>query len=115
MNNKGSVLITTIVILAFLSVLGINLVVYLLSRSTKTNLELNRLKAYYLAEAGIAKAIHELKIDKDLDNNGLGNVLRASLGGGTYKASHNYAAATITATGEYNNVQRAIQMKYSAL
>jgi hypothetical protein len=76
---------------------------------------LDRLKAYYLAESGIAKAVHELKHDKDFDNNGIGNILRVKLAGGTYKASHNFQASIITATGEYNHVKRTIQIKYSAL
>ena len=114
-NQRGSVLIVTIIILLFLSVLGMNLIVYLLSRSSATTLELDRLKALYLAEAGIAKSVNELKLEKDFENNGLGNVLKTALGDGTYKAVHNFKMSTITGIGESNGVERTIQIQYSSL
>ncbi len=113
--DKGAVLITTIIILVFLSVLGMSSITYLYSRQVKSTLELDRLKALYLAESGIAKSIYELRWDRDLDNNGVGNVLRAKLAGGTYKAIHNFQTSVIIGIGEYNEIKRIIQIKYSAL
>ncbi len=113
--NKGAVLITAIIILVFLSVLGMSLITYLYSRQARSTLELDRLKALYLAEAGISQSIYELRWDRDLDNNGVGNVLDAQLGGGAYKAIHNFQTSTITGIGEYNKVRRIIQIRYSAL
>ncbi len=114
-NNRGSILITTIIILTFLSVLGMHLIVYLLSRTTKVTLELDRTKAYYLAEGAIAKSVYELKSNEDPDNNGLGNILLTDLGGGTYKAIHDFQTSIITGTGQYNDVKREIQLQYSSL
>lgn len=114
-SNKGFVLITAIIILVFLSVMGMSLITYLYSRSSRSTLELDRLKAFYLAEAGISKSVYELRWDTDLDNNGVGNVLSTKLGGGTYRAIHNPQASTITGIGEYNKVKRIVQIKYSAL
>ena len=88
---------------------------YLFSRLSKVNLESDRLKAMYLAEAGVAKAVYEIRKDKDPDRNGVGNVLKTSLAGGFYKASHNFQTSMITATGEYNSVKRTVQIKYSAI
>jgi len=113
--TRGSILITSIVILVFLSVLGMNLIVYLLSRSTKTTLELDRLKALYLAEAGIAKSINELKLDQDFDNNGIGNIAESELGGGLFKATHDFQVSNIIGIGEYNDIKRIVQIKYSTL
>jgi len=114
-NRDGAILLTTILILIFLSVLGLGLMTYLMSRQAKSNLELERLKALYLAEAAIARSIHELRIDNDEDNNGLGNIIATSLGGGSFRANHNFQASTITGIGEYQGVKRTIQIKYSAL
>ena len=114
-NNHGAVLIGTIIILIFLSVLGMNLMVYLLSRTTAATLELDRLKAYYLAEAGIAGSVHELKQDKDFDNNGVGNVAWRKLNDGVFKAVHNFQNSTITGIGQYNKIKRTVQIKYKAL
>ena len=113
--NRGSILLTVIIILVFLSALGMNLIAYLISRTTKTTLELDRLKALYLAEAGIAKSINELKLGCDFDDNGIGNVLETQLGGGTCKAIHNFQVSNITGIGEYNDVKRIVQIKYSIL
>ena len=74
-NKQGAILVTTIIILSFLAVLGMSLIVYLLSRTTKATLELDRLKAFYLAEAGIARSVHELKIDKDYVNKHLSKLI----------------------------------------
>lgn len=114
-SRRGSVLMVTIIVLLFLSVLGMNLIVYLLSRATAATLELDRLKALYLAEAGIAKSVNELRLDKDFEHNGLGNVLKVKLGDGSYKAVHNFRLSTITGIGESNGVIRKIQIQYSSL
>jgi len=90
-------------------------ITYLYSRQVKSTLELDRLKALYLAESGISKSIYELRWDRDLDNNGVGNVLRTKLAGGTYKAIHNFQTSAIIGIGEYNEIKRIIQIKYSAL
>ena len=114
-NARGAVLIVSIIVLFFLSVLGMSLIAYLYSQNRTVMLEVDRLKALYLAEAGIAKSIHELRNDTDVDNNGLGNVLLTGLGGGTCRAIHNFQNSTITGIGEYHNVKRRIQLQYSAL
>ena len=60
MSNQGTILLTVIVVLVFLTVMGMSLLGLLFSRITLSMLELDRLKAFYLAEAGIAKSINEL-------------------------------------------------------
>lgn len=114
-NQRGAILITTLIIFSFLAVLGMNLIVYMLARMTNSTLELDRLKALYLAEAAIASSLYELRSNLDRDNNGLGNVLRKELGDGTIKASHNFQLSTITGTGQYNGVTRRVQVRYSSL
>ena len=114
-NNGGTILITILIVLFFLSVMGLSLITYLFSRLTKVNLEADRLKAMYLAEAGIARAVYEIRKDRDSDHNGVGNVLKTPFAGGFYKASHNFQTSIITATGEFNAVRRTVQVKYSAI
>jgi len=114
-NDKGAILIAAIIMLLFISILGFSLITYLYARTQKANLELDRLKALYLAEAAIAKSIYELRLNLDYDNNGIGNILKTHLGKGTYKASHNFQSSYITGIGEFNKIKRIIQIKYSAL
>ncbi len=85
----------------------------LFSRMTLSLLNIDRLKAFYLAEAGIAKSINELKKDTDDDRNGVGNIKPSKLGDGVFFASHNFQTSTITAVGEVNHVKRTIQIKYT--
>lgn len=114
-NCRGAILITTIIILVFLSVLGMSLIAFSLSRTSYSRLQLDRLKALYLAEAGIAKAIWELRYDIDPDGNGQGNITTTNLGNGYFWAWHDFQNSTITSTGTVNNIKRTVQIKYSAI
>jgi Tfp pilus assembly protein PilX len=112
-HNKGTILLTVIIVLIFLAVLGMSLLGLLFSRTTLATLAIDRLKAFYLAEAGIAKSINELRTDIDSDGNGIGNVLATKLGEGRFWATHNFQTSTITAVGEVNKVKRTLQIKYT--
>lgn len=113
MNKQGTILLTVIVVLIFLAVMGMSLLGLLFSQTTLSVLAIDRLKAFYLAEAGIAKSINELKTDIDSDGNGIGNVSATKLGEGMFWARHDFATSTITAVGEVNKVKRTIQIKYA--
>ncbi len=104
---------TVIVVLIFLSVMGMSLLGMLYARSTVSMLEIDRMKAFYLAEAGISESVYELRHNIDYSGDGIGNVSRKKLGGGEFWASHNFITSTITASGEFNKVKRTIQIKYS--
>lgn len=112
-SRQGAILLTVIVVLIFLAVMGMSLLGLLFSRTTLSILASDRLKAFYLAEAGIAKSINELKTDIDTDGNGLGNISPAKLGEGEFWARHDFQTSTITATGEVNKAKRTIQIKYT--
>lgn len=113
--RRGAILITTIIVLSFMSVLGMSAISLLHSRMSYAQVQLDRLKALYLAEAGIYKAIWELRFDIDPDSDGSGNIPRTKLGDGAFWTRHNFQTATLTATGEVNRIRRRIQIKYSAI
>lgn len=113
MSNQGTILLTVIVVLVFLAVMGMSLLGLLFSRITLSMLELDRLKAFYLAEAGIAKSINELRLNIDYDANGIGNISRTRFGDGTFWARQDFATFTITAIGEVNKIKRTIQIRYN--
>lgn len=114
-NQRGAVLITTIIILTFLAVLGMSLIAFLFSRTAYSQMQTDRLKALYLAEAGISKALWELKFDVDPDGDGQGNIPRTKLGDGGFWTRHNFQTSTITSTVEVNKIERTVQIKYSAI
>lgn len=111
--EKGTILLTVIVMLVFLSIMGMSLLSFLFLRTHSSILAIERFKALYLAEAGIAKSIHELRSNIDYDNNGTGNVASTKLGEGYFLAEHDFQTSTITAVGEVNKVKRKIQIKYA--
>ena len=113
MNKNGTILLTVIVVLIFLAVMGMSLLGLLFSRASLSLLAIDRLKAFYLAEAGIAKSVYELKNDIDFDGNGIGNIAPTKLGEGIFSAQHDFQTFTITAKGEVNKIKRIIQIKYT--
>jgi Tfp pilus assembly protein PilX len=114
-DQRGFILLSTVLIFSFVGVLGLSLVDYLTVRQSSIALEIDRLKALYLAEAALSHAIYEIKNDFDEDGNGLGNIEPTALGGGTYSSIHDPHVLVITGVGEYNQVKRRLQIKYSPL
>lgn len=115
LGRQGVILITTVIILAFLTVLGMSVLAFLFSGTSYAQVQADRLKALYLAESGIARAIWELRYDFDTDANGIGNIDKTKLADGLFWARHDFGSATITATGEVNRSRRTLQIKYSAI
>lgn len=114
-NKRGAILITTIIILTFLAVLGMSLITFLFSRTAYSQMQLDRLKSLYLAEAGLSKAIWELRFDVDSDGDGLGNIPKTKLGDGRFWVRHDFQVSTLTSTGEVNEARRTVQVKYSGI
>lgn len=114
-NNKASVLITTVIVFAFFSTIGLALIALLYSHVTSIQLESDRLKAMYLAEAGIAQALYELRVGKDTDNIGIGNIKSRKLGEGKFWVEHDMQTSTLTSVGEVNNVRRILRIRYNSL
>jgi Tfp pilus assembly protein PilX len=102
-------------VLVFLSLLGASLLAYVQARQVRAQLEVDRLQALYLAEAGIAHALREIRRGADFDGNGIGNIALTAVGPGRCRATHDFQRSTITATGESNQVQRTVEIIYSAL
>lgn len=114
-DKKGYILIITIIMLSFFTLVGLSLIALLFSRITIVQNEVERQEALYLAEAGLAKALNEIRTDVDYDKDGIGNIPTTKLGPGTFYAVHDYKTSTITAFGEVNKSVRTIQISYSAL
>lgn len=113
--RSAVVLISTVIILVFLAALGMSLIAFLYSRLSYAQMQLDRLKALYLAEAGISRAIWELRFERDPDADGPGNIPPTKLGDGSFWVRHNFQTSTITSTGEVNKIRRTVQIRYSAI
>ncbi len=81
--------------------------------SVSAELEIDSIKALYLAEAGISHAIKELKTDIDLDSSGIGETPVIELGDGVYVVKHNPQLFTINSTGIVNGIRRSVEISYA--
>jgi len=113
--DRGAILVTVLVVMLFLAVLGMSMVSLLVSWMQKTDMKLDRLRAFYLAESGVAASLWELKLDKDVDGGGIGTVSPRRLGGGSFFAYYDFQSSLITAVGEFNKVRRMVQVKFRSL
>ena len=111
-DKKGAALLLALFVLVFLAIFGATLVVMVFSKMHSATLGLDRLKAFYLAEAGISKALHEIKENIDLDGDGIGSIPETKLGDGTYKVEHDIQQKVFISTGEVNKNKRVIFIKY---
>lgn len=114
-NEKAAILLTTIIVFAFFSTIGLSLIALLYSHITSIQLEIDRLKAGYLAEAGIAQSLYEIRVGIDQDSDGIGNIKPRRLNSGEFWVEHDIHASVIIATGEANGVRRTMQIRYSSL
>ena len=113
--EHGSILIACLIILSVMTVYGAVLISVVYERSLGVSLSMDRTEALYLAEAGLAQALHEIKLLEDQDGDGIGTLPRKPLGHGVYFATHDPANLAITAIGEVNGVQRKVRIQYSGV
>lgn len=110
--EAGAALITLVIILLFLGSLGASLISFVYSRLTAVTLEVDRLQAEYLAEAGIAQGLHEVKTGLDVFGGGLGAIPVTLLGPGYYRVEIDPKTSTLTAVGIVRDVRRVIVTRY---
>ena len=114
-DDRGSILIACLIILATLTVYGGVLVSAVYERSLNIGVEVDRLQALYLAEAALAKSLNEVKSLSDADGDGLGTVPETKFWNGVYYASHDPGTLAITGVGEVHGIKRRVRIKYEGL
>lgn len=110
---KGIAMITILIALFFFTTLGAALITMVFSRMNSVILESDRLKAQYLAEAGMAKALHEKSTGIDFDGNGIGNIGVTWLGEGYFKVDHDPKGKSLLSIGVVHDIQRVSFIKYA--
>ena len=112
-NGKGGVaLITMVILLLFLGSLGAALISMVYARLMAVTLEVDRLQAQYLAEAGLAQGLYEIKTGLDVFGGGRGTIPITVLGPGFYKVDHDPKGKALVAVGGVRDVRRGIVIKY---
>lgn len=109
---SGAILISVLIILLTISLIGATLSSFFFSVTTVAELELARAQALYLAEAGVAQVVSQIRQAGVLGGEAQMTVGPTALGAGSYRAALDVDAGLITAIGTVRGVRRAIQVKY---
>ncbi len=112
-SEKGVALIITIIILLTLGALGAALSGMVNSRVLSATLEVERLQAAYLAEAGLAKALYEISNDRDISGkDGIGKIPPTPYGPGFFLVEHDPDSRSLLGMGVVGDVRRVIVSQY---
>ena len=103
---------SVLLILLTISLIGATLASLFFSVTTVAEVELARAQALYLAEAGVAQAIHQLRQEGLLGGEAMQQLPPTPLGEGEYEVTNDLTAGLITATGRVRGIRRAVQVKY---
>ncbi len=116
-SERGVALIIVVVVMLTMALIGTSLMELSSAVNFSVDNILNETKARYLAEAGIAHALHEIRnnadLSKTLDENG--NPILYPLGEGFYSVSYNPSESLITCTGIVNETKKTMQLQYNVL
>ena len=114
--ERGVALITVVIVMLTMALIGAALAE--LASSVKYSIEmiLDETKARYLAEAGIAHALHELRSGADLSDavdKTTGDPVLYPLGEGNYSVTFDSSDSLITCTGNVNGTKKTLQLQYN--
>ena len=115
-HQRGVALITVIIIMLTMALIGASLAELSSAVSFSVDTILDETKARYLAEAGIAHALHELRNGSDLSDTvdkTTGEPVYFPLGEGGYSVVFNPTESLITCTGISHETKKTIQFQYN--
>ena len=111
--KRGIALITTIIILLMLGALAAVLAGMVETRLLSVTLEVDRLQAAYLAEAGLARGLYEISKDRDeWGSDGRGAIPPTGFGPGYFTVQQDPKSRTLLGVGVVRDVRRVIVNKY---
>ena len=115
-NNRGVALITVVIVMLTMALIGASLAELSSAVSFSAENILDETKARYLAEAGIAYALHELRNEADLSDavdKNTGDPVYFPLGDGGYTVVFDPSESLITCTGIVNGTKKTLQLQYN--
>ena len=125
--ERGAILLIVLIIVLTISLLGATLMALFFNVLSLSQIELDRTRALYLAEAGIARAVGLLKSQaggpapseaKPGSNPAQQPPDRivppTKLGEGHFEVYNDFSQSTIISVGTSNGVKRTIQVRYNA-
>ncbi len=113
-NERGIALITVVVVMLTMALIGASLAELSSSVNFSVDTILDETKARYLAEAGIAHALYQLRLGVRLDTvDAQGDPVLHPLGEGAYSVTFDPSESLITCTGVVNEVKKTLQLQYN--
>ena len=112
-SDRGVALITVVIIMLTVALLGASLVELVTAVNLSSQSVVEQAKARYLAEAGIAVAIHQLRTNAGSDAVKDGKIGPVTLGDGTYTVIFNVSEDLITSIGMVNGISKKLQLQYN--
>ncbi len=112
--RRGAIFFGVLIVILMVSLIGASLVVLLSSLAITNQYEVNRVKALYLAEAGISQAIYMLKTQAIVIAGAEYFVSPTPFGDGTYEVKLDFRQSLMSSTGRIGGIARTIQLKYSS-
>jgi len=113
-DQSGIALITVIIVMLTMALIGASLAELSSAVNFSVDTILDETKARYLAEAGIAHALHQLRSGGSLDDKDAeGNPAQYPLGEGFYTVTFEPSESLITCTGVVNEIKKTLQLQYN--
>ena len=112
-DERGIALISVVIIMLTIALLGASLVELVTTVNLSSQSVVDQTKARYLAEAGIAVAIHTLHTNATSEGEKNKKIGPIPLGDGTYMVVFNVRESLIISIGTVNGVSKKMQMQYN--
>ena len=111
--ERGIALITTVILFLMLASLGAAIIGMVHARLLSVTLEVDRLQAAYLAEAGLARAVYEITKDRKYFGAGpVGSIAPTPFGPGFFAVTKYPESRTLVGIGVVRDVRRVIVNRY---
>ena len=116
LNLRGAILLIVLIVILSISLLGATLAALFYNVLVSSQIELDRARALYLAEAGIARAISLLRTQAGTAANASSEQIIPStkFGEGKFEVYNDFLQSSIISIGESHGLRRSIQLKYNA-
>ena len=121
LNQQGAILLIVLIVVLTISIIGASLIALFYSVYISSQTELDRARALYLAEAGVAQAIHMLRKPPAPAPPGAPAIKDSQrivpptqLGEGYFEVYCDFSQSAIISIGTSHGVRRIIQVKYEA-
>ena len=115
MGDKGVILLNAIIILLTMAVIGASLMTFYFAVDIFARAVASGTKAFYLAEAGIARGVNYLKLEANKLHSQKTTIGPLSLGEGEYEVEIDFIHSLIVSKGRVGGMEKTLQLQFDTL